>query len=182
MSELDWTAGSKLVTYNRTWQAWLDQATLSSTCRTCLVNINATEITGQAISERLSRLLIDSQVDADGDVYVTDGLPATIWICTESERRWIRFFGYFETDRTFEDRAELINILNSRFRSCQFHTIPEKNRIYGYYFYPYEDELIFASLIRLARDFATILIVARNLYGDDLGEIDPLIEQEATLH
>ena len=146
-------------------------------------DIAACDVAAASLSDRLSRVLIDNQIDPDEDIFVKEGFGFPIWIRVIPDLRWLRFHGFFGTSLKFNERVRLANRLNLNAASkcAQFSAPDDDAVIQAHFFYPYEECLPMKTVMRIAREFAVALRVGM----EEFWLIDSLEEREAdgaTMH
>jgi len=119
--------------------------------------IREAEVTTEALLALLSRAFLNAHVDADGDVYITDGLDFPIWLAIDQEQRLLRFFTFISRDPNeqtpFTDVGA--NHLNATVVVPTF-CVPadRKDRLCSHYVLPFTDGVIDTHVIAAARRFA----------------------------
>ncbi len=109
------------------------------------------------------RAFFTSTVDAEGDIYITEGLEFPIWLRVIEEEKLIRFFTYLQHDPEqhgpITERSA--NHLNATVLLATFYVHRnEPGRLYTDYVLPYGHGIVAAQVITAARRFA-----GASLYG-----------------
>ena len=101
---------------------------------------------------------LDTTVDEDGDIYVSDGLGFPIWVRLEPNNTFVKFFTYMKFDDV-EKSAEVlsaVNDLNHNLVVVRFSLNPDQEAVVvdTDYFLNYKGGLLQANLVNAAKRFA----------------------------
>lgn len=124
------------------------------------------EVTVARLQTLLTAAVIESSVDDDGDLYVTEGLEYPAWIRIRPHGKFVGFFSYFKPDKSGERNwYEVINEMNSELLLVQFYW--EENSLCGDYVMRYDGGLNGRQLIKSLRDFSSSFKVGARMAVDD---------------
>ena len=105
----------------------------------------------------LDRAFFRSEVDEDGELYVTGGIDFPIWIGVDDDRRLVRLFTFArrDLDRDPAYTEEDANRLSASVVLSTFFVSPVRpERLYAHHFLTYEDGFLDAGFIALVRRFS----------------------------
>ena len=101
------------------------------------------------------------KIDADGDIYITEGLEFPIWVSIDDEQRLIRMFTFvsWDVDAHSPITENGANHLNATIILPAFYVRKgEPGKLYAHYFMSYSDGVIDSHIINLARRFSDAVI------------------------
>ncbi len=116
------------------------------------------DVTVKSLNELFRRTFHTTEIDADGDIYVTEGLDMPIWISVDDQQKLIRLFTFtwrdLETNPPFSERST--NFLNRTVALPTFYVDPSQpDRLYSHHFLSFRDGLIDSQFVGLVRRFAS---------------------------
>ncbi len=124
-------------------------------------SIAETEVTCDSLLSALRNVFIDTKIDEDGDLCVTDGLKWPIWIKLDREARVVELHSYVEfAPENMQSLGAIANRCNANYCYAQFYAQTSKNRIHASAFYFYDDMILLKQFERLMRYFASTVYEA----------------------
>ena len=111
------------------------------------------EVTIARLMSFLDAAVIDSEIDEDGDIYVSDGLSFPCWIDVLKEKKMISFFTYYAPESLEgQDWFEVLNDMNTNVVVVQFSW--NGKAVWGQYWMSYDGGLNVRQFIKMLRNFS----------------------------
>jgi hypothetical protein len=115
------------------------------------------DVSIETLDELFTRTFHQTEIDEDGDIYITDGLEFPIWVSVDDRQKLIRLLTFIRRDpeshRPFTEASA--NLLNTSVVLPTFFVTPSSpDRLWSHHFISYRDGLIDNQFIGLVRRFA----------------------------
>ena len=116
------------------------------------------DVSVESLNDLFKRTFHTTEIDADGDLYITDGLEIPIWISVDDQQKLIRLFTFpwrdLETNPPFTERSA--NLLNRTVAVPTFFVDQSRpDRLCAHHFLSFRDGLIDSQFVGLVRRFAS---------------------------
>ena len=115
--------------------------------------IQEAEVSVERLRSLLETAVIDLELDAEGDLYLTGGVDFPLWVCLDRDRKLIElltFIGKVATDAATV--ALRLNKLNSNFALGQFHHLDDA--IYSRHIVSFDGGLLPRQFVKTVRRFS----------------------------
>jgi hypothetical protein len=132
--------------------------------RTCTPAItNEDEVSIEWLQRLFQRAFFTTEIDSDGDLYITEGLEFPIWATLLEEQKLIRFFTFLR--HSSKEHGPItktgVNYLNATVLLASFHVRKnETDKLHSAYVLSYAHCVVDAHVVGAARRFA-----GASLYG-----------------
>ena len=124
---------------------------------------NEDEVSIDWLQRLFQRAYFTTEIDSDGDLYISDGLEFPIWVTLLEEQKLIRFFTFMRRDPKEHGpiTEASANYLNAVVLPLSFHVRKsEADKLHSAYVLSYTQCVVDAHVVEAARRFA-----GASLYG-----------------
>jgi hypothetical protein len=133
------------------------------------------EVSAEKIKSLFDQAFFKAEIDADGDIYVEDGVDFPIWVNVDAERRTIKFTTWTSRDpsdggkQAYTERDS--NHLNETVIVASFFVEEtEDRRLFGTYYISYRDGIIDSHVVNMARRFANAFVYGVRVLEEQVEE------------
>ena len=100
------------------------------------------DVSIESLDELFRRTFHQTEIDEDGDIYITDGLEFPIWVSIDDDQELIRLFTFIrrspDTQPPYTEASA--NLLNTSVVLPTFFVVPSSpDRLWSHHFVSYRD-------------------------------------------
>ncbi len=119
-----------------------------------LALIEEDQVTLGRLKQILDAAFIDSEIDAEGELFISQGLDFPIWVALEPDRKSLNIYTCVGMRKSDAEALEAVNQLNQRLIIAQFHV--KDRALWANHWMSIDTGLLSRQFVLTLRRFATI--------------------------